>query len=72
MLRQAGLAISRVELIHLNKDYRHPGSGDLLVRSDVTEAGEAFVPWEGGWAGRVAGMVRTTATGERLRGPSGA
>ena len=44
VLRQAGLVIDRVEIMHLNPDYRHPGNGDLFVRSDVTQAVEGFLP----------------------------
>ena len=50
VLRESGLPVSRVEVMHLNKDYRHPGIGELLVRTDVTEAVEAFLP-------HVAGLV---------------
>jgi hypothetical protein len=42
--RESGLDITRVEIMHLNRDYRHPGIGDLLVRSDVTADVEAFLP----------------------------
>lgn len=44
VLRQAGLAVSRVEIMHLNKEYRHPDHGDLFVRADVTALVEAFLP----------------------------
>jgi len=44
VLRNAGLLVDRVEIMHLNPDYRHPGNGDLLVQSDVTEAVETFLP----------------------------
>jgi len=44
VLRQAGLMVSRVELMHLNPEYRHPGQGDLFVREDVTARVEAFLP----------------------------
>ena len=50
VLRGSGLPVHRVEVMHLNKEYRHPGVGDLLVRTDVTEAVEAFLP-------QVAGLV---------------
>ncbi len=48
--RHAGLPITRVEILHLNKEYRHPNVGDLLVRTDVTAEVEAFLP-------RVADLV---------------
>jgi len=44
VLRQAGLPIHSVQVMHLNKEYRHPGRGDLLVQEDVTELVEAFLP----------------------------
>ena len=50
VLRESGLSVHRIEVMHLNKEYRHPGVGDLLVRTDVTEAVEAFLP-------QVAGLV---------------
>lgn len=49
--RRAGLAIHRIEVMHLNREYRHPGPEPLLVRSDVTEAVERLVPEV---AGRIA------------------
>jgi len=44
VLRQTGLQVPSVQIMHLNKEYRHPGPGDLLVRVDVTEAVEAVIP----------------------------
>ncbi len=44
VLRQAGLPISSVQIMHLSKEYRHPGRGDLLVMEDVTELVERFLP----------------------------
>ncbi|MGH7607359.1 MAG: DUF2779 domain-containing protein [Gemmatimonadales bacterium] len=35
---KSGLEISGVEIMHLNKDFRHPAQGDLLARTDVTQA----------------------------------
>jgi hypothetical protein len=40
--RRAGIPIHRVELMHLNTDFRHPDEGDLFSRTDVTEEVEAF------------------------------
>ncbi len=42
--RRAGIPIRRVELMHLNTDFRHPDQGDLFARTDVTEEVEAFQP----------------------------
>ena len=44
VLRRAGLPISSVQIMHLSKEYRHPGRGDLLVMEDVTELVERFLP----------------------------
>ena len=44
VLRRAGLTVDRVEVMHLNKEYRHPGHGPLLVREDVTEPVETWQP----------------------------
>jgi len=44
VLREAGVPATRVEVMHLNKDYRHPDQGDLFARTDVTEAVAAFLP----------------------------
>ncbi len=44
VLRHSGLAITRVEIMHLNKAYRHPGEGELLARSDITASVEDFLP----------------------------
>ncbi|MGQ0703588.1 MAG: DUF2779 domain-containing protein [Gemmatimonadales bacterium] len=44
VLRQCGLLLTRVEVLHLNPEYRHPGPGPLLVREDVTAAVEAYLP----------------------------
>ncbi len=42
VLRRSGLTVDGVEIMHLNKEYRHPGHGSLLVREDVTEGVEAL------------------------------
>ena len=44
VLRRAGLTVDRVEIMHLNKAYRHPAQGPLLVGDDVTEQVEAWQP----------------------------
>ncbi len=44
VVREAGLVVGAVEIMHLNRDYRHPGQGSLLVRADVTELVERFLP----------------------------
>lgn len=44
VLRRAGVPVSRVEIMHLNPDFRHPGEGELFVREDVTERVNEFLP----------------------------
>jgi predicted RecB family nuclease len=60
VLRKAGLDVTRVEIMHLNPDYRHPNQGDLFVREDVTALVEAFLP-------QVPSLVQEL--GARLDGP---
>src|SRR5207249_6379845 len=36
VLRQNGVEVTGVEIMHLNKDFKHPDQGALLVRTDVT------------------------------------
>jgi len=48
--RRAGIDIRRVELMHLNTDFRHPDRGDLFMRTDVTGEVEALQP-------RIAAMI---------------
>jgi len=50
VLRQAGLDVPRIEVMHLNREYRHPDHGPLLARSDITVDAESFLP-------RVTGLV---------------
>lgn len=42
--REAGLDVVRVELVHLNRDHRHPDVHPLFVADDVTARVEAFLP----------------------------
>ena len=44
VVRGAGIAVERVELMHLNGTCRYPDLDDLFMRADVTAAVEAFVP----------------------------
>src|SRR6266571_3451062 len=38
-----GVKITAAEVLHLNKEFRHPDSGDLFARTDVTGPVAAFV-----------------------------
>jgi predicted RecB family nuclease len=44
VLRRAGVDVNRVQIMHLNKAYRHPGPEPLFERTDVTEDAEEFLP----------------------------
>ena len=37
VLEKSGLSVSRAEVMHLNREHRHPTTNSLFVRSDVTE-----------------------------------
>lgn len=43
VLRKAGVNVTRVEIMHLNTEFRHPSDGDLFARTDVTEAVEPLL-----------------------------
>lgn len=51
VLRRSGVDVRRVEIMHLNKEFRHPDQGDLFVREDVTALVEALLP-------QVPGMIK--------------
>ena len=42
--RACGIDVVRVEIVHLNREHRHPDVNPLFVAADVTEAVEAFIP----------------------------
>ena len=44
VLRNAGVEVREVALMHLNRDYRHPGPEDLFALTDITAQAEAFQP----------------------------
>src|SRR5947208_286853 len=39
-----GVKVTAAEVLHLNKEFRHPASGDLFARTDVTGPVVAFLP----------------------------
>jgi hypothetical protein len=43
VLRGAGLAVRRLELMHLNRDCRHPDLSNLFTRRDVGAPAEPFI-----------------------------
>lgn len=44
VLQRAGLPITRVEVMHLNRDCRHPDLSNLFTRSEVTEEVADYLP----------------------------
>jgi predicted RecB family nuclease len=44
VLQRAGLPITRVEVMHLNRGCRYPDLSNLFTRSDVTEVVEEYLP----------------------------
>ncbi len=36
VVERAGLPVTRVELMHLNGEHRHPDQGPLFIRADIT------------------------------------
>ncbi|HTP24554.1 MAG TPA: DUF2779 domain-containing protein [Anaeromyxobacteraceae bacterium] len=44
VLRQAGVRVRRAELMHLNRECRHPDLSNLFVREDVTHDVENLLP----------------------------
>ena len=44
VLRKAGLDVQEVTLMHLNREYRHPGPASLFALSDITAEAEAMLP----------------------------
>ena len=50
VLGQAGLGLVGAFVVHMNKDFQHPDTGDLFQRTDVTTPVDA-------WLGRVPGEL---------------
>ena len=44
VVAQAGLTVKRVEIMHLSKGFRHPDTGELFERTDVSAEVAAFLP----------------------------
>lgn len=40
----SGVQITHAEVMHLNREFRHPDQGDLFVRADVTPAVAKYLP----------------------------
>jgi predicted RecB family nuclease len=73
VLRQAGLAVPRAEVMHLNPECRFPNLADLFVREDVTEKVELFLPVVAGeihaQQAMLAGPLPDVAIGEHCTRP---
>ena len=66
VLRQAGLDLTRVEIMHLNKEYRHPGQNDLFARTDVTALVEAYLPEVPAVVARLLSVLEGTLPARQL------
>jgi len=44
VLTECGLGVHACEIMHLNKEYRHPNKGDLFQRTDVTAPVDDYLP----------------------------
>src|SRR3989442_8197434 len=52
-----GVKITAAAVLHLNKEFRHPASGDLFARTDVTAPVAAFLPTVPDEIARQRGML---------------
>jgi Domain of unknown function(DUF2779) len=73
VLRRAGLDVARAEVMHLDRECRHPDLSDLFARVDVTERVEAELPRVGREARRqlrvLAGPEPDVEVGEHCSRP---
>ena len=63
VLRRCGVNVRRVEVMHLNKAFRHPDQGDLFVREDITPQVDAFLP-------QVPGLIKAQLAALKAKLPS--
>lgn len=61
VLRGAGLSVKRVDIMHLNRECRHPDLSNLFVRKNVTRQAEKLLP---------AVPKKTKALFKMLQGPT--
>jgi hypothetical protein len=61
VLESAGIAVDGAELMHLNRDCRHPDLSNLFTRSDCTKKVEEFLPGVAGRAEEMAKMLKVAA-----------
>jgi len=73
VVERAGLRVARVELMHLNREHRHPDQGSLFRRADITEEVEALAGGIGAHATAqiqmLAGPVPDVEPGARCTSP---
>jgi hypothetical protein len=54
----SGVQVTGTAVMHLNKEFRHPASGDLFARADVAPAVAAFLPGVPGQLARQQAALR--------------
>ncbi len=74
VLRASGVDLRRIEVMHLNRDCRHPDLSNLFVRRDVTAQVRELEPTFGGSAraqrDMLAGRLPEKATGDHCSSPT--
>lgn len=74
VLRASGVDLRRIDVMHLNRDCRHPDLSNLFVRRDVTEKVRELEPTFGGVAqaqrAMLAGPLPEKATGGHCSSPT--
>ncbi|HET7789712.1 MAG TPA: DUF2779 domain-containing protein [Gemmatimonadales bacterium] len=74
VLRQAGVAVDRAELMHLNPECRYPDLDHLFVREDVTREVELYLPLVApeiaAQLAMLAGPIPDVAIGEHCTKPN--
>jgi hypothetical protein len=72
-LEACGVPVTAVEIMHLSKDFRHPDQGELLVRTDVTDAVRALqaeiLPRVSAQLAMLDGPLPEVAIGEQCEDP---
>jgi len=63
VLRRSRVDVRRVEIMHLNREFRHPDQGDLFVREDVTPLVEALLP-------QIPGLIKAQLAALRAKRPA--
>lgn len=69
LARQSGLDVTRIEVLHLNRDHRNPAEGALFARSDVTQDVEPLIPLIEARIASLLPVLRADAAPEHACGP---